>query len=160
RRLVDQGAMDGNLQRTLQHLGEYGNSFGQSPKKRALWTKGLPFKVKDARKEPVEWLWFVGDFASYDPRLQAPSRLVAEVWQRAGVDFGTRGDGERNAGNDVRRVGEEGLFEQLARSNVEALQGARFQRIVTTDPHSLNTLRHEYPDLGARHAVHHYTELL
>jgi Fe-S oxidoreductase len=160
RRLVDQGAMDQNLQGALQNLGEYGNSFGQSPKKRAQWTRGLPFEVKDARKEPVEWLWFVGDFASYDPRLQALSRQFAEVLQLCGVDFGILYEAEKNSGNDVRRVGEEGLFEQLADDNVAALQSASFRAIVTTDPHTLNTLRNEYPDRGARHEVQHYTGLL
>jgi Fe-S oxidoreductase/nitrate reductase gamma subunit len=160
RHLVDKGEVDGNLQAALQSFAEYGNSFGQSPKKRAQWTKGLPFKVKDARKQPVEYLWFVGDFASYDPRLQSLSRQVAEVFQRAGVDFGILYDGERNAGNDVRRVGEEGLFDMLAEENVKSLAEAQFQRIVTTDPHTLNTLRNEYPDRGAKHDVHHYTGVL
>ena len=66
----------------------------------------------------------------------------------AGVDFGILYDGERNAGNDVRRVGEEGLFEALAEQNIETLGGCEFKRIVTSDPHSLNTLRNEYPELG------------
>jgi Fe-S oxidoreductase len=160
RHLVDRGTLDGNLQGALQNLGEYGNSFGQSPKKRALWTKGLSFKVADARKTPVQYLWFVGDFASYDPRLQALSRQVAEVFQRIGLDFGILYDAERNAGNDVRRVGEEGLFEMLAEHNVAALGEATFQEIVTTDPHTLNALRHEYPDRGGRYTVLHYTTLL
>ena len=160
RHLVDQGTVDDNLQNALMSLGDYGNSFGQSPKKRHRWTKGLSFKVKDARKTEVDYLWFVGDFASYDPRIQALSRQVAEVFNTAGVDFGILADGERNAGNDVRRVGEEGLFEMLAEENVKALESATFQRVVTTDPHSLNTLRNEYPDQGATHAVHHYTAVL
>ncbi len=160
RRLVDRGKLDDNLQGALMSLGDYGNSFGQSPKKRAKWTKGLSFKVKDARKEPVELLWFVGDFASYDPRIQDLSRQVAEVFHAAGVDFGILYDAERNAGNDVRRVGEEGLFEMLAEENAKALGDAEFQEIVTTDPHTLNALRNEYPALGVEHPTHHYTGVL
>jgi Fe-S oxidoreductase/nitrate reductase gamma subunit len=160
RHLVDQGTMDDNLQEALMSLGDYGNSFGQSPKKRARWTKGLSFKVKDARKEPVELLWFVGDFASYDPRIQALSRQVAEVFERAGLDFGILYDAERNAGNDVRRVGEEGLFEMLAEENTKAFEDAEFKELVTTDPHTLNALRNEYPSLGESPTVHHYTGLL
>jgi len=160
RHLVDKGALDDNLQGALESFGEYGNSFGQSPKKRSRWTKGLSFKVKDARKEPVDYLWFVGDFASYDPRIQALSRLVAETFHGASVDFGILHDGERNAGNDVRRVGEEGLFEMLAEENLAALEKAEFEQIVTTDPHTLNALRNEYPDLGQQYAVLHYSNLL
>ena len=160
RHLVDGGKVDDNLQGALMNLGDYGNSFGESPKKRARWTKGLSFKIKDARKEPVKYLWFVGDFASFDPRIQALSRQVAEVLNAAGVDFGILYDGEKNAGNDVRRVGEEGLFEMLVEDNVKALQKAEFEEIFTTDPHTLNALRNEYPALGADYTVHHYTGLL
>ncbi|MDP6424038.1 MAG: 4Fe-4S dicluster domain-containing protein, partial [Planctomycetota bacterium] len=159
RHLVDEGAMDQNLQDTLVSLGDYGNSFGESPKKRARWTKGLSFKIPDARKQPVDYLWFVGDFASYDPRLQGLSRQFAEVLNGAGVEFGILHDGERNAGNDVRRVGEEGLFEMLVEENMKALGDADFKQVVTTDPHTLNALRNEYPDLADR-PVHHYTGLL
>jgi len=160
RHLVDTGTLDDNLQGALMNLGDYGNSFGESAKKRHRWTKGLSFKVPDARKTPVDYLWFVGDFASYDPRIQTLSRMVAEVFHEAGMDFGILQDSERNAGNDVRRVGEEGLFEMLAEDNIKALEKAEFKQIVTTDPHTLNTLRNEYPDLGASHTVHHYTGLL
>ncbi|MCA8955751.1 MAG: (Fe-S)-binding protein, partial [Planctomycetes bacterium] len=160
RNLVDQSLLDDNLQSALRSLGDYGNSFGESAKKRARWTKGLPFPVKDARKTAVEYLWFVGDFASYDPRVQELSRKVATVLHGAGVDFGLLHDAERNSGNDVRRVGEEGLFEMLAEENIEALRGAEFRAIVTTDPHSYNALRNEYPALGAQFPVQHYSELL
>lgn len=160
RHLVDGGKVDDNLQGALMNLGDYGNSFGESAKKRARWTKGLSFKIKDARKEPVKYLWFVGDFASYDPRIQALSRQVAEVLNAAGVDFGILYDGEKNAGNDVRRVGEEGLFEMLAEDNIKALEKAEFEEIFTTDPHTLNALRNEYPALGGSYTVHHYTGLL
>ncbi|HET9081512.1 MAG TPA: (Fe-S)-binding protein, partial [Trebonia sp.] len=107
-----------------------------------------------------KYLWFVGDFASFDDRLQENSRTLARILRTAGVDFGLLYDAERNAGNDVRRVGEEGLFEMLAEHNVETLRQARFEEIFTTDPHSLNTLRNEYPERGAKYKVWHYTELL
>ena len=61
-------------------------------------------------------------------------RLSRRSLHEAGVDFGILYDGESNAGNDVRRVGEEGLYEMLANSNIAALAGATFKSIVTTDP--------------------------
>ncbi|EHR50192.1 Fe-S oxidoreductase [Saccharomonospora marina XMU15] len=160
RGLVDEGELDPTLQQALKNLSTQGNSFGKSARMRARWTKGLDFKIPDARKEPVRYLWFVGDFASFDDRLQDNSRALAEILNGAGVDFGLLYDGERNAGNDVRRTGEEGLFEMLAEHNVSALEQAQFEEIFTTDPHSLNTLRNEYPARGARYKVWHYTELL
>lgn len=160
RNLVDAGTLDNNLQGALQNLGEYGNSFGQSPKNRAKWAQKLSFKLKDARKEQVEYLWYVGDFASFDPRLQGISRTVAEVLNKAGVDFGILYDAEKNSGNDVRRVGEEGLYEMLVEDNLATLKKAKFKEIVTTDPHTLNTFRNEYPEFGGNYTIHHYTGLL
>ena len=160
RKLVESGQMDPLLQKTLQTIHKSGNSFGESKRKRGAWTKALPFPIKDARKEPVDLLWFVGDYASFDPRNQKVSQVFARLLHAAGVDFGILYDAESNAGNDVRRVGEEGLYEHLAESNIAALGAARFQRIVTTDPHSLNTIRNEYPQFGGSWQIVHYTTLL
>jgi Fe-S oxidoreductase len=160
RRLVEEGELDPNLQSVLQVIHKSGNSFGENRRKRGRWTQGLEFEVKDARKEPVDVLWFVGDYASFDPRSQQVSRVLARLLHAAEVDFGILFDSERNSGNDVRRVGEEGLFEELAEQNIAALSASEFQRIVTSDPHSLNTLRNEYPDLGGRWTVSHHTTLL
>ena len=161
RYLVDQGRMDKMLQDALANVGRYGNSFGQSDRMRAKWTMGLQPAVRDARREPVEYLWFVGDYASYNTTLTEITRLTASVFQKAGLNFGILYDGERNSGNDVRRVGEEGLFEMLVEKNSQALSKVKFQTIVTTDPHSYNTLKNEYPDTGNGHPeVLHYAELL
>jgi Fe-S oxidoreductase/nitrate reductase gamma subunit len=160
RRLVDQGRMEPMLQTALQNIAQQGNSFGKSARMRARWTKGLDFSIKDARREPVEHLWFVGDYASFDDRIQRLSQALARILTEAGVDFGLLFEEERNAGNDVRRAGEEGLFEMLVEQNLATLGRAEFQDIFTTDPHSYNTLRNEYPVFGLTKPVRHYSEVL
>ncbi|MHB8631277.1 MAG: (Fe-S)-binding protein [Candidatus Limnocylindria bacterium] len=160
RALVDDGAVDKRLQDVLAKIAQHGNSFGSAARTRGRWTGGLPFPVKDIRKEPAEYLWFVGDYASFDKRVQSATRATAAVLQRAGVDFGILYDAERNSGNDVRRLGEEGLFDLLVAENAAALAQAEYTTIVTTDPHSLNALRNEYPGLADRTPVVHVTELL
>jgi Fe-S oxidoreductase/nitrate reductase gamma subunit len=160
RHVVSKGEVETHLQDTLMGLSRYGNSFAQSDRARAKWTQGLDFKIKDARKEPVEYLWFVGDYASYDSRLQGITRTVANIFNAAGLDFGIMYEGERNAGNDVRRVGEEGLYEMLVEKNLASIERCQFKEIVTTDPHTLNTLKNEYPDFGGKFTVKHYSELI
>lgn len=160
RTLVDDANIDPMLQDALSNLQRTGNSMGKPARMRARWTKDLSFKIKDARKEPVDVLWFVGDFASFDPRAQKTTIRFAELLNHAGVDFGILYDAEQNSGNDVRRVGEEGLFETLARANIDVLSNCTFNRIVTTDPHTLNALRNEYRMFGTSLDVMHYTELL
>ena len=163
RGLVERGDMDNQLQSTLETIYTSGNSFGEPKRKRARWAKEVGFEVKDARKEPVEYLWFVGDYASLDPRNQRNTQALARILHHAGVDFGILYDAEKTAGNDVRRVGEEGLFTSLAEENIAAIDGCDFQKILSSDPHSYNTLKNEYPELGAGWTsadVLHHSELL
>lgn len=160
RNLVEQGEMEPLLEKTLQTIHKSGNSFGESKRKRAAWAKDLSFEIKDARTEPVDILWFVGDYASFDPRNQKVTRAFAKLMNAAGVDFGLLFEGEMNAGNDVRRVGEEGLYEFLATSNIQSLGDCDFNSIVTTDPHSYNTIRNEYPDFGGSYEIQHYSTVV
>jgi Fe-S oxidoreductase/nitrate reductase gamma subunit len=160
RYLVLEGDVDPQLQDALANLGRYGNSFGKSDRMRAKWTKPIKPKIPDARRNEVEYLWFVGDYASYHASMLDKTELMAEVFQSAEVDFGLLYDGERNSGNDVRRVGEEGLFDMLAEKNLLAFSKSSFQTIVTSDPHSYNTLKNEYSDNGDDHySVLHYSQL-
>lgn len=159
RYLVEQGNIDKNLQAALVSLGRYGNSLGMPAKNRAKWTEKLGVPVKDAREAEVEYLWYVGDYASYDNRLQDVTAQVGNVFSAMGLDYGILHDDEANSGNDARRVGEEGLFEMLMEDNVEKLKGCKYHDIVTTDPHTYNTLKNEYPRLNGGRILH-YTELL
>ena len=144
----------------LRSLDEKGNSFNESARRRSRWSRTLDFKLKDATKEPVKYLWYVGDFASFNQICQDTTRKVAEVLMVAGVDFGIMGKKEKSAGNDVRRVGEEGLFEVLVEQNIESIESCEFEEIFTTDPHTFNTLKNEYPEKGGNFPVKHYSTLL
>ena len=160
RYLVLEGDVDSQLQDALANLGRYGNSFGKSDRMRARWTKPIQPKIKDARREEVEYLWFVGDYASYHASMLDKTVSLAELFQSIDLDFGLMYEAENNSGNDVRRVGEEGLFEMLAEKNLVALSKSSFKTIITSDPHSYNTLKNEYSENGDDHyKVLHYSQL-
>ena len=160
RKLLEVGEIDPGIQEALTNFYRYGNSFGRPPRERPFWTKKLDFKIKDARKEKVEYLWYVGDYASYHPALQDITRITAKVFKALGLDFGILYEAEQNAGNDVRRIGEEGLFEILVEKNKSTLERAKFDKIITTDPHTYNALKNDYPSYGASYPVYHYVEIL
>jgi Fe-S oxidoreductase len=162
RAMVFDGVMQDEVAEVLRNVDEKGNSFGDSARKRARWTKALDFKIPDARKQPVEYLWFVGDYASFDPQCQEVSRTVARILQQVGIEYGLLYEAERSAGNDIRRIGEEGLFESLAEQNMATLEECGFEKILTTDPHTYNALKNDYgPFAGASsYEVHHYSTLL
>ena len=159
RQLTARGELRAGLQGALESFSRYGNSFKAPPKARTKWVRNGGLALRDARKEPVDVLWFVGDYASYDARCQALATRTARVFDRAGLSFGLLNEGEWNSGNDVRRVGEEGLFETLRDHNVESMRACSFHDIVTTDPHTYNTLKNEYPHANGGRILH-YTELL
>jgi len=162
RRLTESGQMDANVQDAMMDAFQQGNVFGDPARKRPDWTDGLDFEVPDAREESVEFLWYVGDYPSYDERNKRVARSLARLFEAAGVSYGILYEDEANDGNDVRRVGEEGLYEMLVEDNAEAIGACDFEELVCTDPHSYNTFTHEYPEMvdGFDYPVSHYTEVV
>jgi Fe-S oxidoreductase/nitrate reductase gamma subunit len=160
RYLVLEGDVDPQLQDALANLGRYGNSFGKSDRMRAKWSRPIQPAIKDALREEVEYLWFVGDYASYHASMIDKTVSMAQLFHSLDLDFGLLYDAERNSGNDVRRVGEEGLYEMLVEQNLQALSKSRFKTIVTSDPHSYNTIKNEYSENGNDHyEIIHYSQL-
>ncbi len=156
RKILSEGIVDEGIQRALININRYGNSFGRPSRLRFSWAKDLGFK--DVRKDFAEYLWYVGDYACYHPEIQRISRLAFKVFKKLGLDFGLLPD-ERNAGNDLRRVGEEGLFELIAEKNIKSLEKAKFNKIITTDPHTYHALK-EYRFFGREFEVYHYTQVI
>jgi Fe-S oxidoreductase len=152
--------MDKSFERALDNLTRYGNSFGAPSKTRSHWTRDLDFHIKDARRQPVHYLWFVGDFASYDARAREATCAAARVFHQAGLDFGILYDGESNSGNDIGLAGQEGLFEKLRGKNLRSFAGARFEEILTTDPHSFQALKYDYFDPRRAKPVWHHSQIL
>jgi len=164
RRLTESGQMDENAQDAMMNVFQHGNSFGDPERKRPDWVQELDFDVPDAREEAVDYLWYVGDYPSYDGRNQEIATALARVFEAADVSYGILYEDEQNAGNDVRRVGEEGLYEMLVEDNAAAIQDCEFDRIVTTDPHAYNTFMNEYPEFEAckwsEEDIFHYTQVV
>ncbi len=150
------------LQLALENSQRYGNVLGQSPRKRADWTKGLqatvPIFGKD--KKSADVLWYVGDYASYHPRVQATSRALAKILNALKVDFAILGPEEVGDGDSQRLAGERGLFEMLATKNGHAFRKYSFNEIITTDPHAFNAFKNVYPTLDITYPVRHVTQFL
>jgi len=164
RRLTESGEMDPNVQDSMMNVFQHGNTFGDPERERPDWVEDLDFEVPDARDEPVEFLWYVGDYPSYDERNRAVARSLARLFEAAGVDYGILYEDEQTAGNDVRRVGEEGLYEVLVEDNAAAIDDCDYDTIVTTDPHAFNTFKNEYPEFDdpdwTADDVAHYTQVV
>ena len=152
-------------QNMLQNVESSQNPWGISGDGRLQWTKGhhedIPV-VGAGEKIPddVEYLFWVGCAGASDDRAIRTTRAVANVLKRAGVKFAILGPQEACTGDPARRLGQEYLFEEMAKQNVETLNGAGARKIITQCPHCFNTLKKEYPDYGGVYDVVHHAELL
>ena len=156
------GNVPGELQIALENSQRYGNPLGESPRKRADWVREIQPEVKLMGKnhQPVDKLWFVGDYSSYHSRVQQISKTFAKILNVLNIDFGILGPEEWSDGDSQRLAGERGLFEMLAEKNNQAFSKYEFNEIITTDPHAYNAIKNEYPKLGITFPVRHYTEFL
>ncbi len=163
RALVMKSHLDPNVVATLEKLCDTGNPYGLPKEQRLGWTAGLPagVRVEQARADgDFDVLFWVGCAGAFDARAQQVSRAVATVLSRAKVRFAVLGPREYCTGDTARRLGEEGLFQQMARQTVETLNECGVREIVTACPHCLNTLKNEYPEFGGNYKVSHYSELI
>ncbi|MFQ5507314.1 MAG: (Fe-S)-binding protein [Planctomycetota bacterium] len=155
------GHVPEELTEVFEHTLDYGNPLGESPKKRAAWTKKAGVSVplmKD--KKSAEYLWFVECYPSYHPRGIDASIALARVLDRLGVDFGILGPEEKCSCDSQRLAGEQGLFEECAEHNLKSFERYEVEKVLVTDPHALNAFRHEYPKLGGKFETIHYTSYL
>ncbi len=110
-------------------------------------------------KQP-EILFWVGAAGSYDDRAKKISRAFVKILHKANVDFAVLGIEESSTGDAAKRSGNEFLFQMQAFTNIEILNAYDVKTIVCTDPHSFNTLRNEYPELGGKYTVYHHTQYI
>lgn len=110
-------------------------------------------------KQP-EVLFWVGAAGSYDDRAKKISRAFVKILHKANVDFAVLGTEESSTGDAAKRAGNEFLFQMQAMTNIEILNAYEVKKIVTADPHSFNTLKNEYPELGGTYEVFHHTQFI
>jgi Fe-S oxidoreductase len=134
------------------------NPWGVSQSERAGWAEGLGVRVLEDGRAP-EYIYWVGCAASFDDRAKKIAQATTRVLQRAGVPFAILGARELCNGDPARRIGNEYLYQELARENIRTLDAVRARKIVTTCPHCFNTLRNEYPDFDGEYEVIHHTQL-
>ncbi len=156
--VMDLGEFPQEAMLAARNVEKNGNPWGVGQQTRADWAKDLEVAVA-GQGELGEYLFWVGCAGSVDDRSIKVSRAIVQVLRHAGVTFSILGTAEKCCGDPMRRIGNEYLFQMLARENVENLNGLGVTKIVTNCPHCLNTLKHEYPAFGGNYQVIHYTEL-
>ena len=150
RGMVDEGMVPQSLQKPMGALEKRGNPWGKMERKRADWTKELvedvPVKILEKGKT-ADSLYFVDSISSFDDRMQEIARATAKILTAAGIDFGILGKAEKDSGHEVRRFGEEMLFQDLKDQNTDSILNSGVKKIIAADPHAYNALKKDYTDL-------------
>jgi len=148
----------------IRDLEIYGDVQGKGVAHRADWAmnREVPqlFQPPAQTDSDVEMLLWVGCSGAFHPRNQETSRAMVKILKAAGIRFAILGKEELCCGDPARRLGDEILFQKLARVNIDHFNRHQVKKIVTMCPHCLNTLKNEYPELGCKLEVVHATELV
>jgi len=155
-------AMPAELQKALENKLRYGNPMGESPRKRAAWTKtaGVPVRILSEDPRPVDVLWFVECYTSYHSRGQDAARATAKVLHALGIDFAILGNEEKCAGECGRLSWERGLYNTLMEYNMLVFAKYQFKIIVTSCPHAYDAFRYRYKILGFDYDLTHVAPFL
>ncbi|HRC58908.1 MAG TPA: (Fe-S)-binding protein, partial [Kofleriaceae bacterium] len=157
--VLEQEKTPGELQRTFRNIERQGNPWGIGADQRMDWAEGLEVPTIEDHQDPEYILW-VGCAGAFDSRIIKQTRAMVKVLRAAGVDFAVLGHQETCTGDPARRSGNEMLFQAMAEQNVETLNAAKAKKVITSCPHCLHTLRHDYPQFGGNFEVVHHTQLI
>jgi Fe-S oxidoreductase len=157
--VMEEAEFPETMQEAVTSLESRGHPFRGTQASRVDWAEGLGVRmINDARDAEV--LLWVGCGGALVERNQKVVRAIAQLLAEAGVSFAILGREEKCTGDPARRIGQEFLFETLARENVATLSRYGVRKIVTSCPHCFNTLGNEYPQFGGRYEVYHHSQYL
>jgi Fe-S oxidoreductase/nitrate reductase gamma subunit len=142
----------------FENMEQRSNPWGIAPSDRIKWATDLKVKPFEAGK--TEYLFYVGCFGSFDSRAKQVTVAITKILDAAGVSWGVLGKDEKCCGESLRRLGNEYVFDRMARENIKQYQDKGVTKIITECPHCFTVLKNEYPQYGAKFEVMHHTELI
>ena len=144
----------------FESMEQRGSPWAFDPGDRGKWADGMqiPTMAELAeRHESPEVLYWVGCMGSFDDRAKKTTVAFAKIMQAAGVKFAILGQEEKCNGDPARRMGNEYLYQMLAKDNVETLEKYGVKTIVTACPHCFHQIGNEYPQFGGNYDVIHHS---
>jgi Fe-S oxidoreductase len=146
------------LTNLFENFEQRSNPWGMAPSDRAKWSSQLD--VKPFEKGQTEYLFYAGCAGSFDARIKQVTVNLALILDKAGISWGTLGKDEKCCGDSLRRLGNEFVFDRMAKENVQMFKDRGIQKVITACPHCLTTLRNDYRQYGIELEVVHHTELI
>jgi len=154
---IGAGAVPQSLRVTEKNISAVGNPLGEPQEKRMDWAKDLGVKTFTTG---TEILYFPCCYQTYDPPAQKAARATVDILKKANVDFGIPDSNVVCCGESIRKAGAEGLFQRLAKTNIDIFAQLGVKKILVTSPHCYHTFKDEYPELGGNYEVVHLSQYL
>jgi Fe-S oxidoreductase len=126
---------------------------------RLIWAEGLNVPLAYEKKE-FEVLYWVGCAGAFDARYQNVSRALAELLNKAGVNYAVLGTEEKCNGDSARRLGNEYLAQMLIKENIVTLKKYKFSKILVSCPHCFHIIGNEYKAFGGDFEVIHHSDFI
>jgi Fe-S oxidoreductase/nitrate reductase gamma subunit len=148
------------IQPAFEALERNGAPWKFQPADRGRWADGLGVMTMAEfaeRNERPDVLFWVGCMASFDDRAKKVAVAFARILNAAGIRFAILAQEESCNGDPARRMGNEYLYQMLARQAIETLDRYHVTTIVTTCPHCFHQIGNEYPQLGGHYEVIHHS---
>ena len=160
--VMEEAEFPEGMMEVVTSLESRGHPYKGTQFNRVDWADGLELDVVGEMDDPeeAEVLFWVGCGGALVERNRSIVRSTAQLLKEAGVKFAILGREESCTGDPARRIGNEFLFEMMAKGNVETLDKYKVRQIVTSCPHCFNTFANEYPHFGGHYEVHHHSEFL
>jgi Fe-S oxidoreductase len=148
------------VQTVFKNMETNATPWAFAPSDRANWAEGLSVKTMAEDSSNIDVLLWVGCAGSYDDRNKKVLRAFVGILKKAGIKFSILGTEEQCTGDPARRIGNEYLYQTLAKTNIETLNRYSVKRIVTACPHCFNTIKNEYKDFGGNYEVFHHSQFI
>lgn len=154
---MNEASMPETAAATLMQIEQRGHPWRGTQYTRSSWMEGLHIPTFDGSQK---YLYWVGCSGAMVDRNVPITRAVARLLTEAGVSYGCLGEEEQCTGDPARRLGNEYLYQEQAKSLIEVLNTKGVERIITNCPHCFNTMQNEYPDFDGKFEVIHHTTFL
>lgn len=148
------------LQPVFQSLERNGSPWAFNAADRADWAEGLDIPTMAqmaARGQKPDILFWVGCMGSFDDRAKKITVAFARIMQASSISFAILGQEESCHGDPARRMGNEYLYQMLAKNAIETLDRYEVTTIVTHCPHCFHQMGNEFPQFGGNYEVIHHS---
>ncbi len=141
----------------FENMEQRSNPWGIAPTERTKWCAQLNVKTFD---DSCEYLLYVGCAGAFDARNKQVTVALAHILDAAGISWGILGKEEMCCGDSLRRLGNEFIFDRMAKDNMKLWKEKGVKKIITMCPHCFSTLQNDYRQYGFEGEVIHHADFI